>query len=782
MGIVQILQLFALKTRRFELSGGVVFFKVLSGLEVVENSQSLTGAYAGMILVQLGASVSRTTGTDDEVPPIVRAATDVGKVLLPSRQDALSAALGKAHVIVEDAGLRRGLSNLDDSRLSRAYAGTLKLRLESVEPEHQAMGAKWTSDAVCALSGVSVAIGRPSREPLAVPGDVTSHVTAVNGVTALLAALLLDPVDRPSAIRVSTAGCLEYFVGMNGKMYEGYSRRWMREGCRAAGSAGPYPAAIFSCLDGHLVMLARSREDWQAILSALGDPAWADRKGYRDPWRVAEGHADEVDGYVTAWLASKTRAEVVEIGQEYGFPVAPIRSMPEALDEEQLRERGFFMTVALGSSSVVLPTLPIRVVEPPHSNSRDECDYPRLASWQPGSRGPGSILSGLRVLDMSWVWSGPMVCMTLADLGADVIKIEHSRRLDGSRLRGRPSRDGRPVDGPAIEVTPYFHQVNHGKRSVELDITDPGDAALVRELALSADVLVENMRPGVLAKYGLGYPALAPENPGLVMLSMSLAGAQGPLRDAKGYAAVMSAMSGLESLIGYDADTTGMLSIAIGDPNAASHGLLAVLGALLRRKESNRGCWLDLSQLEALMFGLVGESLFAQLGAGALEEGSSHGPSLGPKGTFKCSGEDQWVVAEFGSEGAWTRFRHRAERFESHGSALAATRDRLSHEATTALVNWMREQSRDLAVDVLRAVGATASPVRSLEEVRATAGRRTLSIEHPYGGTEQIWIPPWWFDGELPGRSLRAPLFGEHTAEVVDSESPGTVKWSLSTS
>ncbi len=729
---------------------------LLRGLRVLERSDDLGGAYAGMVLGQLGAEVSRVPTGSDRVDPLVREATDAWKVVLGGEPE-VSAALAAADVVVSDAG--RWGAAVDSGAAAAEGAGPVELLLDLAEPEHLAMSGRIDWEGVSAVSGVSVVLGQPHREPLSLPADLTAEVTAVNGVAALLAALLVDPADRPRVVRVSAAGCLEEFVGMNGKMYEGYPRRWMREGRRAAGSSGPYPAAFFRCSDGYVLVLARSSEDWAAILAAMGDPAWADRPGYRDPLEVSQHHADEVDEYVDAWIRDKTARDVTRLGNQFGFATAPVSSIAEALANPQLAARRSLRELEVGGERVQVPTLPIVLpeVEVPEPRRGPSSDGER--SWRPGGAGgsPAKFLSGLRVLDLSWVWSAPMVCMTLADLGADVIKVEHRRRPDGSRLRGRPSRDGVAVEGPILEVTPYFHQVNHGKRSVELDLSDPAEAEVIRDLAVSADVVVENMRPGVLARRGLGYEQLAELNPGLVMLSMSLAGQEGPLRDAKGYAAVMSAMSGLESLIGYDDELTGMLSFAVGDPNAAGHGLVAVLAALRARERDGRGCWIDLSQLEGLMFGLLGPVLRSQLG----EPAAAADAAAGPSGMVACSGQDQWVHVSFEPAGSWERFS------EAIGGEGAAPEERLTR--------WARSRTRPAVVSMLRATGALAAPVRSLEEVRATSGRRTLRIDHPYGPDEQVWIPPWHFDGRLPGTAVRAPLLGEHAEQLARSNgSTGT--------
>ncbi|HMM73508.1 MAG TPA: CoA transferase, partial [Rhodocyclaceae bacterium] len=159
-------------------------------------------------------------------------------------------------------------------------------------------------------------------------------------------------------------------------------------------------------------------------------------------------------------------------------------------------------------------------------------------------------LSGVRVLDLGWVWAGPMAAAFLADLGAEVIKIEHSERLDNSRLRGAPIVDGKKlrIPGKSIELVPLFHNLNRHKLSARLNIRDERGADLFRQLAAKSDVVLENFTPGTLAALGLDYAALAREHGELIMISLSTAGQFGPIADLRGYAPVISAYSGLEAL------------------------------------------------------------------------------------------------------------------------------------------------------------------------------------------------------------------------------------------
>jgi crotonobetainyl-CoA:carnitine CoA-transferase CaiB-like acyl-CoA transferase len=552
---------------------------------------------------------------------------------------------------------------------------------------------------------------------------------------------------------------------------------------------------MFPCADGYVVIVSRSREDWLAIIAAMGSPEWARRPGWEDPLSVAEHHADEADELLEAWLGGLSCADAVALGRRHGFAIARMLDPLEAIATEQMRARRF--TQAPGAhvaddiprlDAPMLPTIVARGEDAADPAGTDA----RLAGAPAGARGAASrpggasvplaeLLRGVRVLDLSWVWSGPATTMMLAALGADVVKVESSRRPDGSRLRGRPNTAaGVPVDGPILEVTPYFHQVNAGKRSVELDLHSPDGREAIRALANRSDVLVENMRPGVLARHGLGYASLSETNPGLVMLSMSLAGQHGPLAGAKGYASIMSAMSGLESLVGYSPDdVTGMLTVAVGDPNAATYGVLSVLAALRERERTGYGTLLDLSQIEAAVCGLLGTlSAFADDREAAWGYGNWHAQHA-PYGTFPSS-DGGWVALAVRDDEEWHGVVDALgdPRLRDARLRLAAARRRERVALNELIAGATSRIERSGLVRRLLLAGVLAVPVLALGERDEDTGfaapaRHAMPMAHPYAPGERLVTPPWDVDGERPQFSMRAPLLGEHTEAVLAGLSTG---------
>ena len=389
-------------------------------------------------------------------------------------------------------------------------------------------------------------------------------------------------------------------------------------------------------------------------------------------------------------------------------------------------------------------------------------------------------LAGIRVIDFGWVAVGPVLSSLLAEFGAEVIKVESSRRLDYCRLIPTPLREGEKaseaLEARAAEVdrVPLFHQYNRGKLGVTVDLRHPGAPALLKRLVAEADVVVENFSPSVLRSAGLDYPALSAGHPGLVMISCSAVGSGGPWEDVRTFAPSLTSLSGLERLIGYAGERTlGALTLGYGDPSNAHHGFFAVLAALAHRARTGEGQWIDMSQLEATA-GLVGEALMDLEMNGRVwdTEGSRHA-SMAPHGIYPSSGEDRWVAISCAGDDEWRGLASAmggpawagAARFASHSGRQAS-----AGELDRAIARWTSERTAEEATARCQAHGVAAAPVMGLEahqdhpHFRARAAVR--AVRHPAVGDFAVYTSPIKLSA-TPGKIERAaPCLGEHNAEV----------------
>ncbi len=377
-------------------------------------------------------------------------------------------------------------------------------------------------------------------------------------------------------------------------------------------------------------------------------------------------------------------------------------------------------------------------------------------------------LDGYRVLDFGWVLAGAVPGMILADMGAEVIKVETRQRMDYMRL-------GRPItgDAPDPEQNPMFHNVNRGKRSVTLNTTRTEAAELARRLAAQCDVVIENFSPGVMERLGLDYETLSRGNPMLVMASITSNGQSGPLRDLRAYAPSIGALSGLDSTMGYENGRPLGLKHAYADLCGALHAVFAITAALYRRKRTGRGQYIDVSMLRATVATMGAGLMEYELTGRVPQPQGNFDPAMAPYGNYPCQGEDAWVSVAVRTEAEW---RGLVEAMSHPGWAgeppFASRYARLNHrrELDARLSQWTRQRTPWENAELLQGHGVAAFPVLDAEGRLFNPHFRErglyADIEHPSLGTEPIFNLMWQLSRTPPRIRRHAPLLGEHNREV----------------
>ena len=382
-------------------------------------------------------------------------------------------------------------------------------------------------------------------------------------------------------------------------------------------------------------------------------------------------------------------------------------------------------------------------------------------------------LSGYRVLDFGWVLAGAVPGMILADMGAEVIKVETRQRMDYMRL-------GRPIigDQPDPEQNPMFHNVNRGKRSVTLNTTRHEAVALARRLAAECDVVIENFSPGVMDRIGLGYETLSRDNPRLVMASITSNGQSGPLRDLRAYAPSIGALSGLDSTMGYEAaDGEGGrplgLKHAYADLCGALHAVFAITSALHRRRSTGRGQYIDVSMLRATVATMGAGLMEYELTGRVPQPRGNYDPVMVPYGNYPCQGDDQWVSIAVRTEEEWRGLVEAMGHPAWASEPIFASRyARLNHrrELDVRLSEWTRERAPWEATELLQSHGVATFPVLDAEGRLFNPHFRERGlysdIEHPALGAEPIFNLMWQLSRTPPRIQRHAPLLGEHNREV----------------
>lgn len=373
-------------------------------------------------------------------------------------------------------------------------------------------------------------------------------------------------------------------------------------------------------------------------------------------------------------------------------------------------------------------------------------------------------LEGVLVADFSRVLAGPLATMTLADLGARVVKVERPEAGDDTRSWGPPFS--------ATGAT-YFESVNRNKESVCLDLSDSGDLAAARELALRADVLVENFKPGGMAKLGLGYDELSAENPGLIYASISGFGsAQGA--SLPGYDFIVQAVGGLMSITGEADGSPYKAGVALVDVLTAKDTTIGILAALNARSSSGRGSLLEVNLLSSLQGALANQAQ-AYLGAGKVpgRMGNEH-PSIVPYQLLECA--DGPLAVACGNDGQFRRLAEVLGRPALAEDARFATNSaRVEHR--TDLIPLLEQAlgTANAAVwqDKLVGVGVPAGPVATIDagiEYADSLGLQpTIDVQDAAGRTvgRQVRHPISWTPAFEP-RSSAPPALGEHTDSVLE--------------
>jgi crotonobetainyl-CoA:carnitine CoA-transferase CaiB-like acyl-CoA transferase len=386
---------------------------------------------------------------------------------------------------------------------------------------------------------------------------------------------------------------------------------------------------------------------------------------------------------------------------------------------------------------------------------------PRLDA-EAGERA-GGALRDLLVLDLTRILSGPFATMTLADLGADVVKVEQPGQGDDTRQWGPPFQG---------EEAAYFLSVNRNKRSLAVDLKSPEGLAAVRRLALTADVLVENFRPGTADRLGLGYEELSRENPGLVYASISGYGQTGPDSRRPGYDAIAQARSGIMSVTGEANGPPVRVGVSSSDLVAGMWATIGILAALHEKQRSGRGQWVDISLLDGSVSWLtyVASGYFAS-GEIPRRYGSAH-PTIAPYQAFATA--DGFVMVAVGNDGLWRRFASALQRDDLEADERFQTNpSRVAHrDALIPLIEvTMLSRTTDEWVRVLDGAGVPVGPIQTVDQAlsdpQVIARGMVAEVQHPTAGPMRVVGCPIRLTRTPASVRTAPPLLGQHTDDIL---------------
>jgi len=385
-------------------------------------------------------------------------------------------------------------------------------------------------------------------------------------------------------------------------------------------------------------------------------------------------------------------------------------------------------------------------------------------------------LSHIRVLDLSRIMAGPWSGQVLADLGADVIKVERSGEGDDTRRWGPPFL--KDEDGNSTGEAGYYLSVNRGKRSVELDLKSAEGRAAVRALAAQSDILLENFKTGTLDRMGLGYEDLKQVNPRLIYCSITGFGATGPMANDAAYDFMIQGMGGLMSVTGAPDDTPGggpqKVGVPIVDIMTGMYASIGVLAALANRDQTGTGDHIDLAMLDVSVAMLANQAMnYLVSGKPPIRRGNRH-PNIQPQNVYPVA--DGHIVLAVGNDGQFRKF---AEAIGMPG--LADDPDYATNPARVdnlpalekILVEALARGSVDHWVSIFAACGVPSGPINTVDRVfdepQVRHRRMLRDISHPLGGDLKQVVSPLNFRNAPLSFDKAPPLLGQHTDEVLQA-------------
>ena len=492
---------------------------------------------------------------------------------------------------------------------------------------------------------------------------------------------------------------------------------------------------------------------------------------------------EEFFARVQPWLLERDAQDIVELSQAFRVPAAPVGDGPMMLDYAQFRDRTFFVEEELpDGGTAVMPGPPYRLSMTPAVRRGPAPVLGDLGVPAPprGARvgepvAPGDLpFAGLRVLDLGSFWAGPYCTMYLGALGADVIKIESTRRPDGFRFSGAVPEMG----DDWYERGGVFAGTNLDKRELTLELsTDEGKALLLR-LVKRADVVLENYSARVVEQFGIGYDDLCAIKPDVIMVRMPGFGLEGPWREYVGWAMVIEQATGMASLTG--PPERPMHPGGLADPVIGMHAAVAVQAALAHREHTGEGQLIEVAQLE------TGANLTAEL---VLEwsvrretparEGNRD-PRMAPQGVYPCFSEGptpEWVALSVQDDTQWQALASALEREDwvaDRGLAALAGRRARHDEIDDAIATWTRSRSPGEVVVAMRSAGLAVAPVlvvpRMYDDPQLVARGYYQELDHARTGRRRYPGWPVQFSFLAQHHRRGAPTLGEHNREILTED------------
>lgn len=548
---------------------------------------------------------------------------------------------------------------------------------------------------------------------------------------------------------------------------------------------------IVQCKDGYTIVMNNQPSEWRAIAKLVAKSEWEQDERYQDV-DFRKQHWDEIRQCISDWVIKQTKEESCHDGQSLGCPVSPVMTAKDIVESAQSSARRFFAevshpvagTLRYPTAAYCFSATPSAIGQPaPLLGQHTQEIFDKLLDLNiqesrlakvtmqalEGNEGRRRPLQGIRIADFSWAWAGAHATSLLAFLGAEVIRIESMRRVDNTRMASFTT--GQKFED--VDSSRVFNDINLGKLSVRLNLSQPEAVELAKKLVSISDVVIQNMRPGVMDRLGLGYEMLKMVRPDIVYLSSSSRGATGPEREYSGYAPNFAAWGGISYITGAPDNGPAFMAGEI-DLLSAITSTFAILVALTHRLETGEGQHIDLSSAEAISV-LIGEVLMDYTANGRIQTRTGNlDEAMAPHNCYRCRGKDKWISIAVATDEEWQAFCgalgnpswSKKQRF-----ATAPARWHNQGELDKLVESWTVNHSHYEIMEMLQEAGVAAVPCFDAEEVfnnpHLNHRQCWTRVTHPVLGEQSTLSFPWKFSATPAEITSAAPVLGQHSDYVL---------------